>query len=469
MSKTLITNATIVSMDPAIGLLSKGAILIEDGILKEVAPTVSADDAEIVDAEGMVAIPGLINAHIHMWQTAVRGFGVDWTGVEHHLHMQSEFVPVYTPEDIKLSEYFGALNLMNGGVTTVYEWCHGNRTPDHSDGAIEGLKDAGIRSIFIHGTVKTLPMLGEAHFSQVPHPRKEAERLRRIHSSDDALLTLALGILGPDYAPLEVCRQDFALAEDLNLWSSAHAHGKAGGKVEGGYVTLEKEGILTARHNAVHMTSVSDEALKILIDKGCSITATSQTEISGGGREPMIRRVEEMGGAASIGTDSEANSSADMLEAMRWSLYIQRLFNNIEREKTDADRPAATNAVKRGMDRPAHIKPGSMDALRWATMGNAKAFGMDHKIGSLTPGKRADIVLVRNSGLNVAPMINPADAIVGFANSSNIDTVFVDGRKVKSGGVLTQQAAIIPAATELRQRSERIIREAGLADYIPIH
>ncbi|MEO3388250.1 amidohydrolase family protein [Mesorhizobium sp. CAU 1741] len=465
MNRTLITNATLVTVDPELGIVPQGDILVEDGRIAAIgaglADTVADAGIEVIDATGMIAIPGLINAHIHMWQTALRGFGVDWTGVEHHFHMQTEFVPVYTPDDIGASEYFGALNLLSGGTTTVYEWCHGNRTPDHNDAAIDGLQRSGIRSIFIHGTVKTLPLPGQPHFSQVPHPREEATRLRRRHNSDDGKLILALGVLGPEYSPLAVCEQDFRLAEELGVWSSAHAHGR-NGHVEGGYIGLKKAGLLTARHNAVHLNSASDEELRALIDTGCSVTATSQTEINGGSREPLIRRVAEMGGTPSIGTDSEANTPADMMEAMRWSLVIQRLFNNLEKaRKQTSEAPAATNAVSRDKPLPPRISPSTSDALFWATMGNAKAFGLDHRIGSLTVGKAADITLVRGNELNLAPAINPIDAIVSFANPSNVDTVLVAGEVMKRNGKLTQQAGVSAAAADLRRRAERVLTETG--------
>ncbi len=459
MSRTLIKSATLVTMDPALGTIDKGDILIENGKIAAIAPDLSdrAEGADLIDASDMIAIPGLINAHIHMWQTAIRGFGVDWTGIEHHFHMQTEFVPVYTPDDIRAAEYFGALNLLNGGTTTVYEWCHGNRTPDHSDAAIEGLQQSDIRSIFIHGTVKTLPLPGQPHFSLVPHPRDEAVRLRKAHSADDGKLTIALGVLGPEYSPMEVCEKDFRLADELGLWSSAHAHGRKG-KVDGGYVGLKGAGLLKGRHNAVHLNAATDEEILALLDTGCSITATSQTEINGGSREPLIRRVAELGGTPSIGTDSEANTPADMMEAMRWSLLLQRLFNNLERDrKQTTEAVASTNAVSREKPLPPRISPSSYDALFWATMGNAKAFGLDHRIGSLTPGKMADIALIRTDGLNVAPAINPVDTVVSFSNPSNVDTVFVEGLAVKRNGILVRQTEVSAAARDLRERADRVL------------
>lgn len=470
MTKLLITSATILSMDDAIGALHKGDIYVEDGLIVAVGENLSATylaaDVAVIDATGMIATPGLINAHIHMWQTAVRGFGVDWTGIEHHFHMQTEFVPAYTPEDMHASQYLGALNLLNGGTTTVYEWCHGSRTPDHTDAAIAGLIESGIRSVFVHGTVKTLPLPGEPHFSRVPHPRAEATRLRNTYSSDDGKLTIALGLLGPEYAALDVCEQDFKLARDLDVWSSAHAHGKPG-KVEGGYVGLAKAGFLYGKHNAVHMNSATDEELKVLVDNGCTVTATSQTEVNGGGREPIISRIAALGGTPSIGTDSEANTSADMLEAMRWSLVMQRFFNAQAKAKAaQVETQASTNLVSREKPLPDRILPSAKDALYWATMGNAKALGLDHKIGSLSIGKQADIVLFTSKGINLAPAVNPFDAIVSFANASNVDVVVVAGEIMKRKGVLTQAAAATRAAEDISERARRILRETGNSDMI---
>jgi cytosine/adenosine deaminase-related metal-dependent hydrolase len=467
MTKTLIRSATIVTMDREIGILPVGDLLFEDDKIVSVASKIEADDAEIIDGRDMIVIPGLINAHIHMWQTTIRGFGVNWTGIEHHLHMQTDIVPIYTPDDMKIAEYFGALNLLNGGTTSVYEWCHGNRTPDHSDAAIEGLQNSDIRSIFIHGTIKTLPREGEKHFSQIPHPREEAVRLRKRFGSNDGKVMLALGILGPDYSPLEICRQDFGLATELDLWSSAHVSGKPG-KLAGGYLTLIKEGLLTPKHNVVHANSMSDEELKALIEAGCSVTATSQTEVNGGWKEPLIRRVKELGGTPSIGNDSETSSSADMMEVMRWSMVLQRLFSNMERaKKLDKEPPAATNAVFRGMDRPPRLTPSTYDALEWATMGNARAFGLDHRIGSLTPGKQADITMIRRTGFNLAPAIDPVDAVVSFANPSNVDTVFVAGKLAKSDGLLVQDEAARKSAIELRERASSVLERAGMSEFIP--
>lgn len=274
------------------------------------------------------------------------------------------------------------------------------------------------------------------------------------------MVGLALGILGPDYSPVEICRHDFGLADELGIWSSAHVSGKPG-KVEGGYHTLKAEGILTGRHNVVHANAMQDDEIKLLLDSGCSITATSATEISGGSRAPLIGRVESLGGRPSIGNDSESATSASMLEAMRQTLMIERLFRNIDRDAlSNGPGKAATNAVYRGMPVPPRKSPGAYDALKWATIDNARSMGLDQFIGSLEPGKKADMVMIDASGVNLTPCLDPVEAVVGYADASNIERVWVDGVPRKVDFRLTDpQASEAPA--RLREVSKAVLERAG--------
>lgn len=463
VTRTLVKNATIVSVDDAVGVIDRGDLLIEDGIIVMIGADLNEPADELVDALDFIVIPGLVNAHIHLWQTAVRGLGVNWTGVEFHLHVQSDFVPAYTPEDIRLSEYVGAMSLIDGGTTSVLEWCHGNRTPEHSDAAIDGLLAAGIRGLFAHGTVKTLPTAGEPHFSQVPHPRPEATRLRERFGANDGRLRFGIGILGPDYSPIEVCRQDFQLARDLDVISTAHVSGHPG-KVPRGYHQIAEEGLLQPLHNVVHANSMDDDQLRVLIDHGATATATPTGEVRGGAREPLIRRVIELGGRPSIGTDSEQSVAGDMLSATRDALTVQRLFNNLTAAETadPTKARASTNMVKRGMDVPPRRTPTTYDALRWATLDSAAALGIDHEVGSISVGKRADLVMIRKSDINLVPALNPVDSVVGFAHAGNVDSVMIDGEFVKRNGQLVQHRAAKDAATRMRDNGAALLHRLGL-------
>ena len=213
MPKTLIKNALVLSMDPSIGDLEKGDVLIDGDRIVGVGPQIVADDAKPIDATGCIVMPGFVHAHIHTWQSAVRGIGADWAGSDYFNNFHATLATRFEPQDTYVGTLFGALTQIDAGTTTIFDWCHNNSTPEHTDAAVDALFDSGIRAIFGHGTIKPKPQPGQAHFSQVPHPVKEIDRLRRGRfAGDDGLVSLAMAILGPDYSTLEVCRQDFRAA-----------------------------------------------------------------------------------------------------------------------------------------------------------------------------------------------------------------------------------------------------------------
>jgi 5-methylthioadenosine/S-adenosylhomocysteine deaminase len=478
MTKTLIRSGAVVTVDPNLGMLPRGDVLVEEtrilAIGEDLAGHPSAKDATVLDAQDMIVIPGLVNAHIHLWQTALRGIGGNWAGSDYYNYVHANLAPRFTPDDTLASTYMGALNQLDGGTTTVFDWCHNNTTPDHSDAAIDGLARSGIRAVFGHGTVKPKPKPGDPHFSQIPHPRAEIERLRRERfAANDGLLTLAMCILGPDYSTLDVCRKDFALARELDLLSSAHVWGRSNRLVPEGYRTIAAEGLLGPKHNLTHANYIADDEIKVIVDAGASITATAPAELKGHARPPLIGRVAAQGGRPSIANDSELGVTGEMFQTIRLSLQAQRLFNNqdLQRRLEEGDPDLTAYAKKNlavigtGGGLVEEISIPTMEALRWATINNAWALGLEDRIGSLTPGKQADIVLIRRTDLNLAPALNPVDAVVMFAQAHNVDTVFVAGRKMKENGRLLLCAkALTDATADLARRGRHLLAEAGLSN-----
>src|SRR5262247_2271646 len=192
MRRTLIRDAAIVSMDPAIGNLRKGEILIEGEQIAAVAPNIDSGDAEVIDASHMLLLPGLINGHLHTWQTGLRGLAADWTVAEYMQAMHRGLATLFRPEDIYIANLVGALNQINNGATTLVDWCHNNPTPAHTDAAIDGLAESGIRALFLHGSPKPNPKPGQKHFSEIPMPRSEVERLRKGRFATEGLMTFGL-------------------------------------------------------------------------------------------------------------------------------------------------------------------------------------------------------------------------------------------------------------------------------------
>ncbi|QPM92271.1 amidohydrolase family protein [Pseudooceanicola algae] len=433
MTKILVKGAEILSMDDDIGRLT-GDVLIEGDRIIAVAPDIDAGDAEVIDATGAIVMPGLINAHMHTWQGAIRAIGADWPSGGYFKYVHAGISPCYTPEDTRIGTLVGALAQIEAGTTTLFDWCHNNATPAHTDAAIDALEASGLRAVFGHGTVKPKPRAGEPHFSTVPHPVAEIERLRKGRlSSDTALVTLAACILGPDYSGIEVCRQDFRMARDFGLLSSAHIWG-LNRLVADGYMTIAREGLLGPDHNIVHANYIGDEELKVILDHGASITSTPPLELGSHPVEPLVSRVLRAGGRPSIGPDAEVDVTGGMLETIRMSLMGARLYNT---HFLDAQLGAEDTEVREVAVPTARVTSppvASVEALKWATIDNARALRLDHRIGSLTPGKQADLLVIRRDSLCMMGTTDAAQAVVHFAQNADIDTVMIAGQIKKRGG-----------------------------------
>jgi cytosine/adenosine deaminase-related metal-dependent hydrolase len=290
-------------------------------------------------------------------------------------------------------------------------------------------------------------------------------------SSDETLVTLAMAILGPDYSTLEVCCHDFRAAREFGLLSSAHVWGRANRLVPGGYRTIAAEGLLGPDHNGVHCNYIEDDEVKVMIDCGASITSTTSGEINNHVRPPLSGRVHDFGGRPSIGIDSEVGSKGDMFEVMRSALRFQRLFANqelVRRMESDQESAAARYArnnlkqIGTGGSLIEKVAFTMREVLEWATINNAKAMGIDQRVGSLTPGKQADVIMVRRDALHIVSAQDPVQAVVAYAEASDVDTVMIAGRIVKENGKL-QFDGLDRRRAELRDSAARLLFEVGLA------
>ncbi|MDJ0779232.1 MAG: amidohydrolase family protein [Gammaproteobacteria bacterium] len=437
MARTLIRGAQVVSVDPVLGVIDDCDILVEGESILEVRPGIDVASAEVIDAGRMIAMPGLINAHIHTWETMLRGLGASWDDGTYFDVLLGRIARHFQPEDIYIGTLMGALNQLDGGCTTILDWCHNTATPEHTDMAIRALEDSGIRAVFGHGTPKPNPEPGEAHFSTLPFPAAEARRLRcgRFADNDSGLVSLALCILGPDYGSLDVNRHDFALARELDLMTSAHVWGGGDWKTPGGYRTLVDEGLMDPRHNAVHANFFDDDLVRLLVDQGASITATPAIEV-GVPKPPMIAGVIRAGGKPSIAIDTEIDVAGSMFDCMRSALSLHNAFDSMAAWDPDGAREQVGRPDIDSVPTAGDLWCTPIDALEWATINNARALGLESRTGSLTPGKQADILLVRRDDLNLLPAIDPVQTIVSHAHQGNVDTVLVGGRIMKRHGRL---------------------------------
>lgn len=439
--RVLISGATVVSMDDVHGVVDNAQLLIEgDRIVSlwsepTAAPVIAAD--EVVDARGFIAMPGFINAHMHTWQTALRGTASNWTLQEYFRWMHAGLATQFAPADVYIGTLAGAMNQINCGTTTLVDWCHNNPTPEHTDAAVDALERSGIRAAFFHGSPKPEPKLGQAPFWEVRHPRKEVERLlAQPRFGSERQLSLGMAVLGPHYSTLDVALADFRLARELKLTASMH-QGGGPARTPNGWEVLELEGLLGPNINIVHGNDLSDAQIDRFVDAGVTFSITPENEMTQGHGHPIIGRLRRRGVAASIGVDLESGFSGEMFTAARMALVHQRSLDN------EAYRRAAATF-------DAVIPPTStirtIEALRWVTVEGARMLGQVDRIGTITPGKQADLILIDARQPNMQPLHDPINAALMQTSLANIDSVMVAGKWRKRWGRLVdeQQAVLNP-------------------------
>lgn len=455
MSRILIRNGAIVSMDRRVGELPRGDLLVEDDRIAAIATTLPVPEgAEIVEAARCIVLPGLVNAHLHTWQAALRGIAADWTVAMYMQAMHRGLATLYRPDDIYIANLVGALNQIHCGTTTLVDWCHNNPTPEHTDAAVDGLVESGIRAVFLHGSPKPDPKPGQKHFSEVPMPRSEVARLRKGRlASNEGLVTMGLAILGPYYSTWEVTLQDVLLAREFDLVASMHV---GGGKslTPDGFRRLAAEGLIGPKINIVHGNDIPHGEIRMIVDRGGTFTVTAEVELQTGYGDPLTGILHALDAPPSIGADVEPMVPGDMFNCMRITLQHERHRSMIEALASTGSRPQTIPVTCR-------------QALEWATINGAKMVGLDHRIGSLAPGKQADILVLRAGDLNIAPARDPIAAAVMHGSITNVDTVLIAGRVMKRNGRLLyprveeRQQALAASGERILAEFERLPRRAA--------
>ena len=447
MSRILIRGATVLTLD-AQGDLPQADVLVTDDRITGIAPSLHVDDAEVVEAAGCIVIPGLVNAHMHTWQTALRGVAANWTLLEYFKNMHAGLATVFEPQDLYIATLMGSLNQLNCGTTTLADWCHNNPTPEHNDAAIQGLLESGIRAAFFHGTPKPDPKPGQTPFWEVPHPRAEIERLLKKHQGNP-LLSVQAAVLGPHYCTMDVALEDFRMAGELGIIASLHQGGGAA-RTPDGWERLEAAGLLGDNINIVHGHALSDEQLKRFCELGMSFSAAAESEMSQGHGHPITGRLRQFGRAPSLGVDLESVMSGDMLSQARIALGIQRSLDNVAHRAAHGTIPSTSTITTR-------------EALSWVTIEGARMLKQEHRIGSLAPGKQADLVVIRATDLNMQPVHDPVSTVVMQTSLANIDSVMVAGRWKKRDGRLVG-VDLAPGLDALRASGRKITRALGLSN-----
>ncbi|WP_432195080.1 amidohydrolase family protein [Streptomyces sp. bgisy027] len=434
-NRTVLRGGHVLSMDPDIGDLPQGDVLIEDGRIAAVRPDISAD-AEVLDMTGRIVIPGFVDTHRHTWEASIRNVAPDATLDDYFVDILDTFAPLYTPEDVYAANLAGALECLNAGITTLVDWSHINNSPEHPDAAIQGLAESGIRAQYAYGSANT--SLADYWFeSKIAIPGDDVRRIRGNHfSSDDGLLTMALATRGPGFCLNDVVTAEWALARELDIPITVHvAMGRLAGRF-GMVKQLNDLGLLGADTTYIHCCYLSEEEWRMVADSGGTVSIAPQVELQMGHGWPPVMTAVEYGLRPSLSTDVVTTVPGDMFTQMRAAFGAERARVNADCWKANMPVPE-TMLTARQM-------------LEFATLNGAHVAGVEDRTGSLTPGKRADVVAVDATALNVAPVHDAAAAVTLSADVSNVDTVIVDGVIRKRDGRLVADV----------DRARRLVQES---------
>ncbi|MEU6863500.1 amidohydrolase family protein [Streptomyces sp. NPDC046876] len=413
--RILFTGATIVTMDPDHGVLKGADLLIEGDTIAAIGREPGRDGAVVVDAAGAVLTPGFVDTHRHAWQTQLRRIMPDVDDLGAYVRSTlAGYAPVYRPQDMYVGTQLAALTAIDSGITCMLDFSHNSRTPEHSDAAVQALIDTGIRGV---------------HASMGPHfgpwdgrwPGDLARLKEEYFAGHDGLLTLRLaalatdGIAGPAlaYGP-ELART----AQDLGLGVSVDA--VFGASSSRAVLDWEKDGLLGPDLTLVHATGLSPEAWKAIGESGTtvSLAPTSDAQIGLETAVPAIDEALAVGVRPGLSIDVEVALVSDMFTQMRTLHAIQRM--------------RAVNGVY-GTDRqPARIT--TYDVLDFATLQGARTNGLADVTGSLTPGKKADLLVIRADDLNNMPLNDAVGTVVLGSDARNISAVLINGEPRKWNG-----------------------------------
>jgi cytosine/adenosine deaminase-related metal-dependent hydrolase len=403
----IIRGAYLLTMDAKLGDIPNGDIHVRNGEIVAVGANLAAPGAEVIEARTMIAIPGMIETHWHMWGTAARNMAGDdeKTGYFPYSRVLGK---VFTPEDNARGVRIGLAEALNGGLTTVNNWSHNLLAPDYADAELQAHRDLGGRALFSYGYSRKTGANQTLPLDDVARVQKQW------FNGGDGLLTLGIASRGPENNTVDICQKEWDTARKLGIRITCHM-GTNPARVEKrqGIQVLLKAGLLGPDVLLVHDTNTNDRDLEVLAKSKTPVSLSPYTELrTGFGFTPILDML-KFGVPVSLSVDTALLcGNADMFAIMK---AVQNIGDGAARSEFGL-------AARR--------------VLQMATIDGAVALGIADKVGSLTPGKRADIVLIRTDELNMAPFTNPVHMVVQSAQPSNVDFVAVDGRILKRGGKL---------------------------------
>src|SRR6478672_3293137 len=410
----VLRGGTVLTMDDAGTILPAADVLVVDDRIAAVGAGLEVPEGtQEIDASGGIVMPGMIDTHRHMWQTAMRGYGADWTLTQYFVWNYLEHGKTFRPEDVHAGNLLSAWDALEAGVTTTVDWSHGLQTVEHADAAVDALQAVPGRFVLAYGNIQAGPW----EWTADPAVRSLLTRLR--DAADDRMgVQIAFDVTGDPAFPE---RAAFEVARDLGIPVTTHA-GVWGATNDDGIRLMHENDFMTPQTVYVHASTLTRDSYQRIAATGGSISVATESECSAGQGHAPTEQVLQYGIPVSLSMDTSVWWSGDMFSAMRATLNADRMAEHME-------------AHLKG-DTITHLRLRAQQVVEWATRGGAHTLGRDD-LGSLGPGRKADVVLIKNDASPVSfPMLNPYGHVAFQAQRGDVHTVVVDGRVVESDGKL---------------------------------
>ncbi|CAM3283822.1 amidohydrolase family protein [Occultella aeris] len=401
-------NALVVTMDDVHTVLDGADLLVVGERIEAIGPALEVPESAVeIDASGGILMPGMIDTHRHLWQTAMRGYGADWTLTQYFVWNYLSYGKHFRPQDIYAGNLLGAIEAIDAGVTTTVDWSHGLQTVEHGEAALEALQQVGGRAVLAYGNIHAGPW----EWTAAPEFRAFAEALPR---SDMLGFQLAFDVTGDPAYPEGAA---FDVARDLDVAVTTHA-GVWGATNDDGIRLMHSHGHMRQGNVYVHAATLSADSYQRIAATGGYASVSSESESSCGQGYPSSWALRAHGVPISLSMDTSVWWSGDLFSAMRATLASDRTREHFE---AHASGDTVTNISLR-----------AQDVVDWATRGGARALGLDSAVGSLEPGRKADVVLIKNDDSPVMfPVLHPYGHIALQAQRGDVHTVVVNGRVLK--------------------------------------
>ncbi|MFF6990187.1 amidohydrolase family protein [Streptomyces sp. NPDC010273] len=405
----VLRGGTVLPMDRGRRVLSDTDVLVTGDRITAVGPRLAVPEGTAeIDASDGIVMPGMIDTHRHMWQTAMRGYGADWTLTQYFVWYYLEHGKAFRPEDVYAGNLLAAVEALDAGVTTVVDWSHGLQTVDHADAAVDALRAVPGRFVLAYGNIQQAP----AEWTAAPQFR---DFVRRRITGDDMLgFQIAFDVTGDPAFPEKPA---FEVARDLGVAVTTHA-GVWGATNDDGIRLMHEHGFMTPETVYVHASTLSADSYQRIAATGGSVSVSTESEQSAGQGYPTTWAVRSHDIPVSLSMDTSVWWSGDLFSAMRTTLGADRAREHLE--------------AHAGGETVTHVALRAEQVVEWATRGGARALGREHDLGSIEEGKKADLVLLKNDHSPVSfPVLNPYGHVAFQAQRGDVHTVIVDGRVVK--------------------------------------